>query len=72
MELAFKQKGNVDIVIRGTPQGGDESDIEDMDEDQGGMPEEVTADLETMVSDSEDEDDLPLMNLRKKRKFNNL
>ena len=31
------------------------------------MPEEVPGDLETMVSESDDEDDLPLMNLRKKK-----
>ena len=51
-------------------------DIEDVDEDiaedQEGMPEEVTGDLETMVSESDEEDDLPLMNLSKKRKFNNV
>ena len=38
----------------------------DIAEDQEGMPEEVPGDLETMVSESDDEDDLPLMNLRKK------
>ena len=36
------------------------------------MPEEVAGELETMVSESDDEDDLPLMNLSKKRKFNNV
>ena len=33
IELALKQKGNVDIVMSGPPQGGNGSDIEDMDED---------------------------------------
>ena len=33
IDLALNQKGNVDIVMSGPPQGGDGSDIEDVDED---------------------------------------
>ena len=43
--------------MSGPPQGGDGSDIEDVDEDiaedEEGMPEEVARDLETMVSESD-------------------
>ena len=63
----------MDIVMSGPPHGGDGSDIEDIADRNEDMPlQEVAGDLETMVSESDDEDGLPLINLRKKRKFNNL
>ncbi|XP_045118906.1 piggyBac transposable element-derived protein 3-like [Portunus trituberculatus] len=72
IDFAETREGDVDIVITGPPGGGDDSDIEQLDDDTlvdvEGMPEEVAGEVDVMYEES-DEDTTAYQVSRKKQKL---